>query len=242
MTVARPVTGHYPLHDGSDPDGSEPNPYLDIPPSLFFRDPPRACLFGPKFCLSVAKTFNIREKIRMQRDNCFKVYDTNNKEYFKVSNPLKTMRGKHVLSDIHGEELVKMKKKLLSLHPTWHLNAGAKLESRLATLVFEFTMVKKKAHVYQYSYPYPHEDDDTRYEHIVPTLLIKSDGSRARDFTVFDAVTNETLAEITRKSHGNQDGLVETDNYSVTVNPGVDVLFMINLALMYEYALSDIEN
>ena len=102
-------------------------------------------------------------------------------------------------------------------------------------------MLKKKARVYTYEYPFPHEDDDTKYEHMRPTLYIKSD-STGRDFKVFDEITSEVYADITKKAmSSNSDMLVEPDNYSVTVNPGVDVLFMVALTLMYEYALSDIE-
>lgn len=233
-------SSQYPLEDGTD--SSEPNPYLPGVPAEIISTEPRSVLFGPKFCLNIPKTFLIREKVRMNRDNCFKVYDVNNVEYFKVSNPMKTMRGKHVITDTNGEDVAKLKKKLLSLHPTWHLNSGPKLESRLATLVFEFTMLKKKAHAYIYEHPYPHEDDDTKYEHLRPALYIKSD-STGRDFKVFDEMTSEVLAEISKKvAHDSTDVLVEPDNYSVTVNPGVDVLFMISLTLMYEYALSDIEH
>jgi len=229
---------HFPLDDGE----TDSNPYLNIPPEYFTKDPPKCVLFGPKFCLNVPKTFIIREKVRMNRDNCFKVYDQQNTEFFKVSNPMKTMRGKHVITDIAGEDLVKLKKKLLSLHPTWHLNSGPKLESRLATLVFEFTMLKKKAQLYVYDHPYPHEDDDTKYEHMRPVLYIKSD-STGRDFKVFDEVTSEVYAEVSKRAMScNSDVLVEPDNYSVTVNPGVDVLFMVAITLMYEYALSDIES
>lgn len=228
---------HYPLDDGE----GEANPYLNISPDYFYKDVPKCVLFGPKFCLNMPKTFIIREKVRMNRDNCFKVYDQHNQEFFKVSNPMKTMRGKHVITDINGEDLVKLKKKLLSLHPTWHLNSGPKLESRLGTLVFEFTMLKKKAHVYKYTHPYPHEDDDTKYDHIRASLTIKSDSS-ARDFKVFDAVTSEVYAEISKRaSRSEADRLVEPDNYQLMVNPGVDVLFMVALTLMYEYALSDID-
>ena len=239
MTANNP---HYPLEDcETEANLNLANPHMAISPEYISREPPKCVLFGRKFCLNISTTFHIREKMRMNRDNCFKVYDSTNQEFFKVSNPLKTMRGKHVLSDIHGEELVKMKKKLLSLHPTWHLNAGPKLESRLATLVFEFTLLKKKGHVYVYSPPHPHEDDDTKYEHLRPTLLIKSD-TTGRDFKVFDEVTGEVFSEISKKHHGTQELLMETDDYTVTVSPGVDVLFMITLALMYEYALSDIES
>eukprot|EP00116_Pleurobrachia_bachei_P011856 sb/3472118/ len=166
----------YPLDD--DPNGvGEANPYMNVDPSSYFPDPPKCVVFGPKFCLDKELTLSVREKVRMNRDNCFKVYDLNNNEFFKISNPLNSMRGKHVISDVNGEELVKMKKKLLSLHPTWHLNSGPKLESRLATLVFDLTLLKKKAKCYIYNQPYPHEDDDTKYEHLRPSLIVKSDTS-----------------------------------------------------------------
>lgn len=226
------------LDDGGDENA--PNPYLDVPSNIFFRDPPKCCLFGPKFCLTIPRTFQIREKVRMNRDNCFKVYDSNNDEVYKVSNPSMTLRGKHIITHVNGDELVKMKKKLLSLHPTWHLNSGPKLDSRLATLVFEFTLLKKKGHVYVYNPPFPREDDDTKYDHLRPKLLLKSD-STGRDCKIFDEVTNEVYAEISKRHHGNQEMLMEKDDYTVTVFPGVDVLFMITLALMYEYAMSDIE-
>ena len=233
------------IFDGDDDDVEMqfPNPHLrNIPPNLFYRESqPLCCLFGPKFCLSFPKTFHIREKLRMNRDDCFKVYDSDGVECFKVSNPLKTMRGKHVISNVDGEELVKLKKKLLAIHPTWHINSGHNLESRLATLVFEFTLLKKKCHVYVYDTPYPHEDDNTDYEHLRPRLLIKSD-TTGRDFKVYDEATNDVYAETSKRHIGTTELLMEKDDYKVTVTPGVDVLFMVALTLMYEYALSDIEN
>ena len=233
--------------DVDDSNDKSSNVYLQtIPPDIISSESPKCVLFNPKFCLNITRTFSIREKVRMNRDNCFKVYDVpdqnaSSSELFKVSNPVNSIRGKHVITHLHGDDVAKIKKKLLSVHPIWHLNGGPKLESRLATLVFELTLLKKKAKVYQYPHPYPSEDDDTKYEHITPSLLIKSDNS-GRDFKVFEAFGSEVLATISRRQHGNSEMLVETDNYTVTVNPGVDVLYMICLALMYEYALSDIES
>lgn len=247
------MSAFYPLDVEDDTDQTSTNIYLHtVPRADILSSSPKCVLFSPKFCLNVSRNFSIREKVRMNRDSCFKVYDMmsdlNNKaadassttELFKVSNPVNSIRGKHVITHVNGDDLVKIKKKLLSVHPIWHMNGGSKLESRLATLVFELTLLKKKAHVYQYEHPYPNEDDDTNYEHIKPSLLIKSDNT-ARDFKVFDALGTEVFATITKRQHGNSELLVETDNYTVTVNPGVDVLFMISLALMYQFAISDSE-
>ena len=80
-----------------------------------------------------------------------------------------------------------------------------------------------------------------KYDHIRASLTIKSDNS-PRDFKVYDAVTSEVYAEISKRAtRSGEDMLVEPDNYQLTVNPGVDVLFMAALTLMYEYALSDMD-
>lgn len=229
------------LDEGEGPE--EMNPHFDAAVALFYQDKPKCCLFSPKFCLNVPMNLRMKEKLGINKDDCYKIYGTNNnhnKEYFKVSNPMNTMRGKHILSDNNGEELCKMKKKLLSMHPTWHLNSGHKLESRLATMVFEFTLLKKKAHIYCYNQPYPQEDDDTKYDHLTPTLYIKSD-SLGKDFKVYCNETDEVFAGATKASKG-MDSLVDKDDYFLEIKEGVDVLFMTSLALMYEYALSDIES
>ena len=186
----------------------------------------------------------------MHREGVFNVYDvadritdnSDNSELFQVSNPINSFRGKHVITHVDGDELAKIKKKLLSIHPIWHLNGGAKLESRLATLVFDSSVfninLEKKAHVYQYCHPYPNEDDDTKYEHLSPSLLILSDQT-GHNFKVFGASGKDVFATVT-KSHRGNDMLVEAEHYTVTVQEGVDVLFMISIALMYEFALSDL--
>lgn len=53
--------------------------------------------------------------------------------------------------------------------------------------------------------------------------------------------TDEVFAGATKASKG-MDSLVDKDDYFLEIKEGVDVLFMTSLALMYEYALSDIES
>ena len=54
----------------------------------------------------------------------------------QVKNPWMSVREKHILQDVYGNEICKMKKKLWALRYTWHMLAGPSLEDRRVTIAF----------------------------------------------------------------------------------------------------------
>lgn len=229
----------YVMDLGSNPE--EANPHFSVPPSKVWQGQPKCCLFNPKFCLNVPMKLRLKEKMKI-REDCFKIYgmdDEHDKEYFRVSNPCRTLRGKHVLQDLAGNDLCKMKSKLMTLRTTWQLMGGENCEERIATMAFNHTMIKKKARIYVYPKPYPHEDSDTNYEDLTPLIYLKSD-MWGRSFNIHDYKTKEVYAEV-KKTGKFSDVLLDMDHYFMEVKEGVDVLFMTAMVLMYEYASTEQE-
>jgi len=239
MALYPDLNAEYVLDLGENPE--EQNPHFSVPPHQVWTGRPKCCLFNPKFCLKVPIKLRFKEKLKM-REDCFKIYgmdEEHDKEYFRVSNPMRTVRGKHVLQDLAGNDLCKMKTKIMTLRTTWNLIGGEDCEQRIATMAFNHTLMKKKARIFVYPKPYPHEDSDTNYDELTPLLYLKSD-AWGRSFNIHNYETKEVYAEI-KKTGKLSDIMLDRDNYYMEVKEGVDVLFMTALVLMYEYASTEQE-
>ncbi|KAL5249309.1 hypothetical protein ACHWQZ_G018239 [Mnemiopsis leidyi] len=200
----------------------------------------KICIFGPQYCMPGPFQIMLREKFFKLREDCFKITDSNGQLFFQVKNPWGTLREKHILLDAYGNEICKIKKKLWAWRYTWHMNAGQNLEERRVTMAFRHFALHTKCYVYVYEPPYPHEDDDTNYDHLKPVIMMKS-SVMGFDIKIYDGENQDQLYARMSKDVA-RELLVGTDGYCLSIEPDVDVAFMTSLALMWDYATTDMKN
>jgi len=181
----------------------------------------------------------LREKFFKLREDCFKITDSNGNLFFQVKNPWKTMREKHIMLDAYGNEICKMKKKIMALRYTWHMNAGEGMEQRRVTMAFRHFALHTKCYVYVYEPPYPHEDDDTDYSNVKPLIMMKA-SVMGFDIKVYNGETDELYARMSKDVA--RELFTSQDFYCLSIEPDIDVAFMTSLALMWDYATTDMKN
>eukprot|EP00116_Pleurobrachia_bachei_P009983 sb/3470245/ len=189
----------------------------------------KICIFGPQYCYPHQFQLLLKEKFFKLRDDCFKIQDTAGNTFFQVSNPWASLRSKHVLKDVYGNDICKIKKKLWAFRYTWHMLADTLLFTRSA--MFMCTSLPSHTRTIQLKLG----------RHLQPLLMMKS-SVFGFDIKIYDGQNQDVLYAHMSKdafrdillSHGD-------DSYCLTIEPGVDVAFMTSLALMWDYAISDMQ-
>jgi len=132
-----------------------------------------------------------------------------------------------------------MKKKLMAMRYTWHMMAGDKMEDRRVTMAFRHFSLHTKCYVYVYDAPFPHEDDSTDTSGLKPAIMIKS-SVMGFDIKMYDGETKEVYARMSKDVA--RELLIGNDSYCLSIEPGIDIAFITALALMWDYATTDMKN
>ncbi|CAK9203559.1 unnamed protein product [Sphagnum jensenii] len=174
---------------------------------------------GPQYCLPQVSAYAVSKKVVSMSGGDWKITDATGRIVFKVSGRVASVRDKRFLRDPSNKTVLRMQKKIVTMHDTWQIYSAA--DTLLAT-------VKKSSLV--------------QFKTAMDVFLGSSSSSKNADYvmqgdfldrnlTIFQGAQQAALVtrQITFASV-----VVDKDNFGVTIFPGVDIALIFALIVIMD--------
>jgi uncharacterized protein YxjI len=174
---------------------------------------------GPQYCLPQVSAYAVSKKVVSMSGGDWKITDATGRTVFKVSGRVASVRDKRFLRDPSNKTVLRMQKKIVTMHDTWQIYSAA--DTVLAT-------VKKSSLV--------------QFKTAMDVFLGSSSSSKNPDYvmqgdfldrnlTIFQGAQQAALVtrQITFASV-----VVDKDNFGVTIFPGVDIALIFALIVIMD--------
>eukprot|EP00188_Purpureofilum_apyrenoidigerum_P004367 Plantae.Rhodophyta-Purpureofilum_apyrenoidigerum.ctg4903.p1 GENE.Plantae.Rhodophyta-Purpureofilum_apyrenoidigerum.ctg4903~~Plantae.Rhodophyta-Purpureofilum_apyrenoidigerum.ctg4903.p1 ORF type:complete len:200 (-),score=42.78 Plantae.Rhodophyta-Purpureofilum_apyrenoidigerum.ctg4903:89-688(-) len=182
---------------------------------------------GVNFLSPQPTIFILEEKIGLSlSSDSGKVYDEHGQQVFKVKGKHITLHDAVWLQQLNGQNILGLKKKLLSMHATCNLVTP---DERVVAVVKKAHIIQLKANAHVYL------GEETSGE---PDLIVAG-GFRAKNLTITHVQSGCVITAVQRKQFTMKNILFDQDTYNIMIAPNVDIALMLMICVTIDEVFND---